>query len=117
MKTLQNNIYNSSQFVVNKKQISKKNKTLKTSILYDKIESSVNSSLIRYQNSSNLSFKSIEFDILNNAYLNDKLIIKNNIKKLSTTELVLDITVSKKEENKKDIICKATFGYALKKAS
>ena len=116
MKTLQNNIYNSSQFVVNKKQVSK-NKTLKTSILYNKIESSVNSSLIRYQNSSNLSFKSIEFDILNNAYLNDKLIIKNNIKKLSTTELVLDITVSKKEEDKKDIICKATFGYALKKAS
>lgn len=116
MKTLHNTTQDSLQFVVNKKQVSK-NKTLKTSILYNKIESSVNSSLNRYQNSSSFTFKSIEFDILKNAYLNDKLVIKNNIKKLSATELILDITVSKKEEDRKNIICKATFGYDLKRAS
>ena len=105
---------NLSHFTVNKKQVSK-NKILKTSILYNKIESAVNSSLTLYENPSNISFKSIEFDILENAYLNEKLIIKNNIKKLSATEVVLNITVSKKE--KKDIICKAVFGYNLQKAS
>ena len=107
---------NSSQFIVNKKQVSK-NKTLKTSILYNKIESSLNSSLSFYKNSSSLSFKSIEFDILKKAYLNDKLIIKNNIKKLSDTEIILNITVSKKEEKHQNIICKAVFGYSFQKAS
>lgn len=103
---------NASQFVVNKKQVSK-NKTLKTSILYNKIESSLNSSLNFYKNSSSLNFKSIEFDILKNAYLHDKLIIKNSVKKLSDTEIILNITVSKKEEKKQDIICKAVFGYSF----
>lgn len=112
MKTLQATQSLSNQFIVNKKQVSK-NKVLKTSILFDKIESNLQSSLGFHKNSSNLSFKSIDFDLLDNAYLNDKLIIKNNIKKLSTTEVVLNITVSKKEEKKQDIICKAVFSYAL----
>ncbi|WP_233883506.1 hypothetical protein [Tenacibaculum piscium] len=106
---------NSSQFTVSKKQVHK-NKILKTGILYDKIETSVSSSLILHKNFSNLSFKSIEFDIIKNAYLNDNLIIKNNIKKLSNTEIILQITVSKKEK-KQEIICKAIFGYHLQKAS
>ena len=46
---------NSQQFTVNKKQVSK-NKTLKTSVLYNKIESSVNSSLDLYKDSSTFSF-------------------------------------------------------------
>ncbi|WP_028891029.1 hypothetical protein [Tenacibaculum sp. 47A_GOM-205m] len=104
------------QFIVSKKQVSK-NKVLKTSILFDKIESNLQSSLNLHKNSSNLSFKSIDFDLLENAYLNDKLIIKNNVKKLSTTEVVLNITVSKKEEKKQDIICKAVFSYTVKEAS
>ncbi len=106
----------SQQFTVNKKQVSK-NKTLKTSVLYNKIESSVNSSLNLYKDSSSFNFKSIDFDIIKNAYLNDKLVIKNNIVKLSTTEIVLNITVAKKEEEKQNIICKAVFGYTLQKAS
>ncbi|MEE3999323.1 hypothetical protein V1T75_03145 [Tenacibaculum sp. FZY0031] len=105
-----------NQFIVNKKHLSK-NKVLKTSVLYDKIESSANTSLSFYPDSSNVSFNSIEFDLLHNAYLNDKLIIKNNIKKLSDTEIVFNITVSKKDEKKQNIICTATFGYTIKKAS
>ena len=101
---------NSFQFTVNKKQVNK-NKTLKNSILYHKIESNVTSSLNLYQHSSSISFKSIEFDILENAYLNDKLIIHNYIKKLSDTEIILHITVSKKAEKDGSIICKAVFGY------
>ena len=116
MKTLNTSQNIKNQFVVNKKQVSK-NKVLKTSILFDKIESDLQSSLNLYKNSSDLSFKSIDFNLIENAYLNDKLIIQNNIKKLSTTEVVLNITVSKKEEKKQDIICSAVFGYTLEKAS
>ncbi len=115
MKTYIASQNNSLQFTVNKKQVSK-NKTLKISILYNKIESSINSSINLYKD-SNLNFKSIEFDIIKKAYLNDTLIIKNNIKKLSTTEIVLNITVLKKQEKKQNIICKAIFGYTLQKAS
>ncbi|MCD8440426.1 hypothetical protein [Tenacibaculum finnmarkense] len=103
------------QFTVSKKQVHK-NKTLKTGVLYQKIETSVTSSLVFHKNFPNLSFKSIDFDIIKNAYLNDNLIIKNNIKKLSDTEIILQITVSK-EEKKQEIICKALFGYHLQKAS
>ena len=103
---------NSFQFTVNKKQVNK-NKTLKTSILYNRIESNVTLSLNLYQSPSNISFKSIEFDILENAYLNDKLIINNYIKKLSDTEVILHITVSKKAEKNRNIICKAIFSYDL----
>ena len=116
MKSLNSTQDIKNQFVVSKKQVSK-NKVLKTSILFDKIESNLQSSLSLHKNSSNLSFKSIDFDLLENAYLNDKLIIKNNVKKLSTTEVILNITVSKKEEKKQDIICKAIFSYAVKEAS
>ena len=116
MNTYINSTQNSSHFVVNKKQVSK-NKTLKTSVLYNKIESNAYNSLTFHQNSSNFSFKSIEFDILNYAYLNDKLEIKNSIKKLSNSELVLHITVFKKDSSVQNIICKATFGYCLQKAS
>ncbi|CAM1367617.1 conserved protein of unknown function [Tenacibaculum soleae] len=86
---------NPSYFIVNKKQVNK-NKTLKTSILYNKIESSVNSSLTYYKNSLNLSFKNIEFDIIKNAYLNDKLIIKNN-KKNKTLYVKLHLVIAYKK--------------------
>ncbi|QXP74191.1 hypothetical protein RRF68_00850 [Tenacibaculum sp. HL-MS23] len=98
------------QFTVNKKQVNK-NKTLKTSILYHKIEATVTSSLNLHQPASSISFKSIEFDFIKNAFLNDKLIIHNYIKKLSDSEVILHITVSKKAEKERNIICKAVFGY------
>ncbi|MFD0991594.1 hypothetical protein [Tenacibaculum geojense] len=115
-----NNLHNAPhqlQFTVSKKQVSKKN-VLKTSILYDKVERSANLSVNPYK--AELikdGFSSFELNIINNAYLNDKLIFKNNIKKYNDSELELKITVYKNSELKKDIICKATFGYILEKAS
>ncbi|MDY0781648.1 hypothetical protein [Tenacibaculum sp. IB213877] len=105
------------QFTVNKKQVSKKN-VLKTSILYDKVEHSANLSVNPFkENLIEDGFKSFELTILNDAYLNDKLYIKNNIKKYNDSELELKVTVYKKSERNQDIICKATFGYSLEKAS
>ena len=116
MQTTHTNKNTSLQFTVNKKQVSK-NKTLKTSVLYNKIEASANSSLILYDDSTNFSFKSIDFDIHKNAFLNDKLVIKNYIKKLNNTEIVLQVTVSKKEKDQQNIICKVVFAYNLNKKS
>lgn len=106
----------SIQFVVSKRQIGK-NKTLKTSILYDKVEHSALQSVVPFTTHLTSSLKSFELDILQQAYLNDKLIITNNIQKLSNSELELRVTVVKKLEQQQDIICKAVFGYALQEAS
>ncbi len=104
------------QFTVNKKQVNK-NKVLKTSILYHKIEATVTSSLNLYKPESGISFKSIAFDFIENAFLNDKLIIHNYIKKLSKTQVILQITVSKKEAKDRNIICKAAFEYNFSEGS
>ena len=106
---------NSFQFIVNKKQVSK-NKALKASILYDKVEFSANKSIDSYPNLVSSIPKTFELNFIQNAYLNDKLIVKNNIQKLNDTELTLSVTVVKKEKQQ-DIICKAVFGYTLKRAS
>ena len=104
------------EFVVNKKQVTKK-KILKTSILYDKVELSANQSVDPYKNILISNPKTFELNFMKNAFLNDELIIKNNIKKLNSTELELSVVVMKKSKNYNDIICKAVFGYHFKKAS
>ena len=108
---------NSFQFTVNKRQISKKNKTLKSSILYDKVELSAHQSVSLYKDLLHSSPKTFELDFIENAYLNDELIVKNQLKKLNNSELELSVIVLKKKEKQENIICKATFGYNIKKAS
>jgi len=104
----------SFQFIVNKRQVSK-GKTLHTSILFKKVESFAKEFIIPNQNILDTSPKSFELNFMQNAYLNDELIVKNQIKKLNNKYLILLITVSKKEQ--KAPICEATFGYTFKKAS
>lgn len=116
MKTIITPNNKTSQFTVSKRQIGK-NKTLRTSILYDKVELAAQQSVIPFTTNLASNLKSFELDILQQAYLNDKLIIQNNIQKLSDSELELRVTVIKKIEQQHDIICKAVFGYALQKAS
>ena len=52
-----------------------------------------------------------KLNILKNAFLNDRLILKSKIKKLSPNELQLIIEVERK--NKDDIICNAVFRFSL----
>lgn len=107
-------VQDSFQFVVNKRQVSRQ-KTLHTSILFKKVESFANEFILPNQNILDTSPKSFELNFMQNAYLNDELIVKNQIKKLNNNYLILLITVSKKEQ--KNPICEATFGYTFKKAS
>jgi len=118
MKSLNINSQNNSfQFTVNKRQVSKKNKTLKSSILYDKVELSAHQSVSLYKDLLYSDPKTFELDFIENAYLNDELIVKNQLKKLNNSELELSVIVLKKKETQENIICKATFGYTFKRAS
>jgi hypothetical protein len=107
-------LQSSFQFVVNKRQVSKK-KTLHTSVLFNKVELLANEFVSPNSNVLDTNPKSFELNFVKNAYLNDELIVKNQIKKLDRYHLILFITVLKKEQ--KDIICEATFGYTFKRAS
>ena len=108
---------NSFEFTVNKRQISKKNKTLKSSVLFDKVEISAQQSVSMYENLLDINPKTYELSFITNAYLNDELIVKNSVKKLNNSVLELSVIVLKKRQKNDDIICKAKFGYTFKKAS
>lgn len=103
-------------FVVSKKHVNKK-KVLTAHTLFDKIEHAVNQSITPYRNLLSSNPKSVEFNHVKNAFLDDELLIKNTIKKLSEEELELSITVFKKKSDHQDIVCRALISYHFKKAS
>ena len=113
---IKNTSKSSFEFTVNKRQINK-NKILHASVLFQKAESLVKSSITPYQGILNTSLTTFELDIIKNAYLHDKLIVTNRIQKLDNSSVELCVIVTKKKSVQKDIICKATFGYTFKKAS
>lgn len=104
----------SFQFTVSKKQVSKE-RTLHSSVLFKKVESFAHEFVAPNEGILDTVPKSFELNFIQNAYLNDELIVKNQIKQLNNQYLILLITVSKKEL--KDPICEATFGYTFKRAS
>jgi len=106
----------SFKFVVSKEQVNKK-KNLKTSILYDKVELSANLSVNPYKNILITTPKTFDLNFIQNASLNDEIIVKNKIQKLNDTELELCVVVLKKNKDYNDIICKAIFGYQFKTVS
>lgn len=107
---------NCFEFIVNKKQVNK-HKAIKTAVLYNTIELSAQNSVALYSDLLDRSPKSFELHFIQNAYLNDQLIVENQIKKLSNATLELSVRVFKKKSSKKEIICEALFGYTFKRAS
>ncbi|MFD2565752.1 hypothetical protein [Pseudotenacibaculum haliotis] len=107
---------NSFEFTVNKRQVNKY-KALSTSVLFDKVEYIAKSSIFPYNDILEEIPKSFELNFVQNAYLNDELIVENQIKKLSNSDLELLVKVSKKQSVKNEIICEAVFGYTFKRAS
>lgn len=112
---IKENSKSSFEFIVKKKQVNKY-KTLHTSVLFQKVESIAISSMTPLIGYIESSLKTFDLDIKNKAILNDELIVTNRVHKLNSSSLELCITVVKKS-NHKDLICKAYFGYSLKKAS
>lgn len=107
---------NSFEFTVNKRHVNK-HKTLSTSVLFDKVEYIAKSSVTPYSDILEEVPKSFELNFIQNAYLNDELIVENQIKKLNNSNLELLVKVSKKQSIKNEIICEAIFGYTFKRAS
>ena len=107
MKNLQKT---NNNFIVAIDQINN-SKTLLPFILYNKMELFAEHAALPFKDfivsKPNLS----KLNILRNAFLNDRLILKSQVKKLSPTELELTIEVVRK--NKDDIICNALFNFTL----
>lgn len=101
------------QFVVNKKQVGK-SKCLKASVLYKKIEEFATFSMSRYSGFSGLHPTKYEVEILDNAYLKDEITFKSIVNQIDENVFELVVIILKKDNS---IIGKATFGYALKRAS
>ena len=113
MKTLQN-IFTSPEkyFTVTKKEINN-NKALLPNVLYDQMDRFVSSIISDHANITHQSPQLFKLQILKNAYLNDTLLIKAQIKKLNGLELNLLVVVKKKNNSVDTIICKAIFKFLL----
>ena len=108
------NTNTTTYFTVSEDHVNHENKALLPFVLYDKMESTAIQSIIAYKNILNTQHRTFKLNVLKNAYLDDALVIKNQIQKLNSKEIQLVITVVKKETHQEEIICKATFGYSLK---
>ncbi|MBL4604899.1 MAG: hypothetical protein JKY02_04345 [Flavobacteriaceae bacterium] len=103
------------EFTVNKKHVNKY-KTLHTSILFQKAESLAKVSMTHYNGILETSLTTFEIDIKRKAFLHDELVVTNRVQKLNNSSLELCITIAKKSKQN-DLICKAIFGYTLRKVS
>lgn len=114
MKNLTRNGNNSANFIVNSKQVNN-NKILLPVVLYTKMEELVKDTAIPFSDYivSKPALKKLE--ILKNAYIKDNLLLNSSLKKFAQDELQFLIVVYKKENNVKNIICKAKFSYELKR--
>ncbi len=113
MKTLQN-IFTipEKQFTVTIKEINN-NKALLPNALYNQMERFVSSIISDRPDIDHQSLQLFKLQILKNAYLNDTLLIKAQIKKLNGSELHLLVMVMKKNKSANKIICKAIFKFHL----
>lgn len=104
---------NTFQFVVNKRQVGK-DKTLKASILYNKVADFANALMFQRTGLLALHPTSFNWNLLSNAFLKEELTVNCTVNQFTENAFELLVTVQKKN---KEIICNASFGYALKKAS
>lgn len=89
-------------------------KTLLPSILYQKMESTAKQFLKSIEAHKDIQQHLFKLNILQNAYLKDRLKITHTIRKLNDEEVLFTVLVNKENSNQKDIICDATFGFSLK---
>lgn len=92
------------------------NRALLANVLYKKMEDFTKSVISYHIEGNPPTPQSFKLNILKNAYLNDKLVIKTQIKKLNGFEIHLAVVVKKKKVKNNQIICKAIFSYPLNEA-
>lgn len=114
MKTIEFTTTNPEKnFTVTKNDINN-NKALLPNVLYKKMEGFVTTIILNNPDIATLSPKLYRLEILENAFLNDKLLIQSNIKKLNQSELQLAIVVLRNDQKQTTIICKSVFKFQLK---
>tara|TARA_B100000809_G_scaffold266776_2_gene331485 strand:- start:32447 stop:32812 length:366 start_codon:yes stop_codon:yes gene_type:complete len=104
---------NTYSFNITKSEVNK-NKTLLPSILYQKMEATAKQFLKSIAAHKNIQQHFFKLNMLQNAYLKDRLKITHTIQKLNEQEIFFTVLVNKENSHSKDIICNATFGFTLK---
>ena len=111
MNTLETIFLNTEKnFTVNKKDVNN-NKALLPNVLYKEMEQFVQNSISSHQNFVFHTPQLFKLQILKNAHLNDKLLLKAQVKKLNQFELQISVVV--KHKNNNDEICKGLFKFQL----
>ena len=114
MKNLENTITSPIKyFTVTEKDINNK-KALLTNVLYTEIENFVKDVISKHSYIAYPIPQLYKLQVLNNAFLNDKLHIKSKILKFNSSDLQLAATVVSNSSTKENIICKAVFKFPLK---
>lgn len=111
MKTSKNILANTEKnFTVSKKETNNYNALL-PNVLYNEMEQFVKKIISTNTNFVSSSPQLYKLQILKNAYFNDTLILKAQVKKLDKLELHLLITVKEKNSTVNNTICKALFKF------
>lgn len=114
MKTfIENNTKNTSHFIVAINQINN-SKALLSHVLYTKMVDVALKSVNPFNEMIVSKPKLHKLEILKNAFLNDKIVLKSSIKSLNYNNLQLSVKVFKESKNTHQIICSACFSFKLK---
>lgn len=104
---------NTYSFSITKSEVNEF-RTLLPSVLYTKMESTAKQFLKSIEEHKNIQQHLFKLNVLQNAYLKDRLKITHTIQKLNEQEVLFTVLVNKENSITKDIICNATFGFSIK---
>ena len=104
---------NTYSFTITRNEVNK-HKTLLPSVLYTKMESTAKQFLKSIEAHKDIQQHLFKLNVLQNAYLKDRLKITHTIQKLNEQEVLFAVRVHKENSNRNDIICNATFGFTIK---
>ena len=114
MKTLHNTIASPTKnFLVTQNDINKSNALL-SNILYNEMEHFSKDIIFGQIDAAYPTPQLYKLQILKNAHLGDRLLLKSQIKKFSHSELQLMVVVEIENNAEENIICKAVFKFSLK---
>jgi hypothetical protein len=114
MKNIQSlNTKSIEQFTISINQVNDQ-RALLPHVLYKKIEGYTLKSVVPFHKVITSKPSLQRLNILKNAFLNDELIVKGVVKKLSAKELLIAVEVTKNIQDSNDVICNAVFGFELK---
>lgn len=104
---------NTYSFNIAKNDVNNK-KALLPSVLYDKMESTAKQFLKGIEEHKNIQQHLFKLNVLQHAFLKDRLKITHTIQKLNEQEILFTVLVHKENSASKEIICNATFGFKIK---